>query len=69
MAINQIKTDNSTHAPSAKMKFKHIVLSFLVLGSLTGAELNPVALDDNDVIVDDMIYDREQYFKDYFNIR
>ena len=51
------------------MKFKHIVLSFLALGCLTGAELNPVAFDDNDVIVDDMIYDREQYLKDYFNIR
>ena len=46
------------------------LLLFFILGcSLVSAELNPVAVDESDIIVDDMIYGRDQYYQNYFNIR
>ena len=52
------------------MKF-HIVLWIWLLSCIDvfTATLDPVTLSADDVIVDDMIYGRDQYFKEYFNIR
>ena len=32
-------------------------------------DVKPEATNDGDVVIDDMIYGREQYIKDYFNLR
>ena len=49
------------------MRFSLALL--LLISGLASAELNPVALEEDDVIVDDMIYSKDQYFHDYFNVR
>ena len=45
------------------------LMAAVTLAFDNSVDVKPEAMNDGDVIIDDMIYGREQYIKDYFNLR
>ena len=45
------------------------LMAAVAFGFDNSVDVKPEAMNEGDVIIDDMIYGREQYIKDYFNLR